>query len=194
MSFLFPFWWIAFGIILGALRGRSCTICYVFYVFYSFFITYRLYYHHIVVPGHNIQQNRDLHGCTAFGLYIPSFWELSYRNWYYNIVTWPLAWLLIWGGRDVRLKCYTSQPSGLSILSSWITPTRSICSIEVDQMSNKSGLLQKWSMVGLCFLLVFPQNSPHLPTPKRGSSHHPVPETPCHHLLTAAIDIIYPSE
>mgnify|MGYP006876459587 FL=1 len=64
-------------------------------------------------------------------------------NWYYNIVTWPLAWLLILGGRDVRLKCYTSQPSGLSILSSWISPTRSICSIEVDQMSNKSGLLQK---------------------------------------------------
>lgn len=50
----------------------------MFYVFYSFFITYRLYYHHIVAPGHNIQQNRDLHGCTAFDLYIPSFWELSY--------------------------------------------------------------------------------------------------------------------
>lgn len=58
-------------------------------------------------------------------------------------------------------------------------------------MSNKSGLLQTSSMVELYFLLVSPRNSPHS-TPKRGFSHHPVSEWPCHRLFTAATGVVCP--
>lgn len=77
----------------------------------------------------------------------------------WNLLTSPLA---RWGSYDMPQKCYTSQPSGLQIFSSWISPNRSIWSmkwINVAQIEPAADMI----MVKLYFSLVCPRSSPHIP-------------------------------